>query len=75
MAQKRVKIQLRYDFVDRVEEVAQQLRDAGFTIQDQIPSIGHFSGVADEGVLEHLKSLPSVASVNPMDDADDYSIS
>lgn len=80
MARKKVTVQAERAYADRFDEVAQGLRDAGMTVQDEIAPLGHFSGVADEDKIEHLRKIPGVAAVDVTGDEgeeekDDYSIS
>jgi hypothetical protein len=67
-------------YIDHVDKVGQQLRNAGMTIQQEIQAIGHFKGIADEDKIEQLKLIPGVASVKVIgeegeQEPDDYSIS
>lgn len=79
MVRKKVKVQADRTYMDRFDEVAKGLKDAGMTVQDEIGVLGHFSGVADADAIESLKSVPGVATVDVTgdegtEDSDDYSI-
>ncbi len=79
MVQIKVSVQADSSYVDRFDEVARQLRDAGMTIHDEIAVLGHFSGVADQETIEKLKVVPGVADVKVTgdegsEDDDEYSI-
>lgn len=79
MLRKQVKVQMDRAHIHRVQDVAQELRNAGMDIQDEIIPLGHFRGVADTDKIEHLKSVPGVAVVDVIGDEgqeekDDYSV-
>ena len=79
MVRKKVSVQADSSYVDRFDEVARQLREAGMAIHDEIAVLGHFSGVADLQTIEKLKALPGVADVKVTgdegsEDDDEYSI-
>jgi hypothetical protein len=79
MKRKLVSVQADHTYIDRVEEVAQGLREAGMAVRDQIPPLGHFRGVADADKVERLKGVPGVAVVEVTGDEgdaeqDEYSI-
>ena len=79
MTRKKIKVQADRAYVDRFDEVAKGLKDAGMTVQDEIGILGHFTGVADAEALDSLKAVPGVASVDVTgdegtEDSDDYSI-
>jgi len=80
MSKKQISVQIHYTHIDHVDEVGQLLKNAGMTILQEIPAIGHFKGIADEDKMEQLKKIPGVASVKVIGDEgeqeqDDYSIS
>ncbi|HEV2852233.1 MAG TPA: hypothetical protein VHC97_05455 [Thermoanaerobaculia bacterium] len=80
MARKKIKVQADHSYMDRFEEVAQGLKEAGMTVQDEITLLGHFRGLADAGDIERLKALPGVKSVEVTgeegeEEQDEYSIS
>lgn len=80
MARKKIKVQAAHTYADRFEEVAQSLKEAGMTVQEEITPLGHFQGLADAGDIERLKALPGIASVNVIgeegeEERDEYSIS
>jgi len=79
MGRKRVRVQADHAYIDRIAEIAQGLKQAGMTVQDEIASLGHFRGVADTDKIERLKAVPGVALVDVTGDEseeerDDYSI-
>jgi|GEM_PF-2838331 hypothetical protein len=79
MTRKKVRVQADRAYLDRFDEVANGLKEAGMTVQDQIDILGHFSGVADADAIENLKAVPGVAAVDVTGDegtpdSDDYSI-
>ena len=66
--------------LDRLPQVAEALRGAGMTIQDQVSEIGQFSGLTDEKAVPALEAVPGVRSVHITGnegepDPTDYSIS
>lgn len=80
MAKKQVSVQTHYTYIERVDEVAKNLQDAGMTVQQEIKPIGHFRGTVDEAYIGHLETLPGVAAVTVIGDEgepenNDYSIS
>lgn len=80
MRRKMIKVQADSAYLDRFAEVAQGLKEAGMTVQDEIEPLGHFRGVADADKIEHLKAVPGVAVVHVMgeegdEEKDDYTIS
>ena len=79
MSRKRIKVQTDRSYVDRVDEVAEGLKDAGMTVVDEFPLLGHFQGLSDADKVERLRAIPGVASVTIIGDErdeekDDYSI-
>lgn len=80
MARKKIKVQADHAYMDRFEEVAQSLKEAGMTMQDEITPLGHFRGLADTDNIERLKALPGVKRVDVTgeegeEERDEYSIS
>jgi len=80
MPRKQVKVQADSSYIDRVDEVAEKLKEAGMTVQDEYPLLGHFRGLADADKVESLKEVPGVAVVSVIGDEgdeekDDFSIS
>lgn len=79
MARKKIRVQADHTYLDRFDEVAKGVKDAGMTVQDEISVLGYLSGVADADAIESLKAVPGVAAVDVTGDegtgdADDYSI-
>lgn len=79
MARKKIRVQADHTYLDRFDEVAKGVKDAGMTVQDEISVLGYLSGVADADAIESLKAVPGVAAVDVTgdegtDDPDDYSI-
>ena len=80
MARKTFSVQVHASHLDKLPDVAAGLREAGMAIEDEIPEVGHFSGVADEGSKARLEAVPGVKSVEQgggegEPEPDDYSIS
>lgn len=80
MSRKKVSVQVSATHLDRLNEIEAGLRAAGMTIQDQIPEIGHFTGVADEAAAARVRAVPGVSTVTMRGDEGeqepaDYSIS
>ena len=76
---KKVKVQADHAYGDSFDEVARNLKDAGLTIQDELPFLGHFRGVASAEDIDKLKNVPGVAAIEVIGDEgdeeqDDYSI-
>jgi hypothetical protein len=47
----------------RVAAVAEQLRQAGFEVTQQLETIGVIIGAADDGLVSQLRDLPGVAAI------------
>jgi uncharacterized protein YnzC (UPF0291/DUF896 family) len=80
MARKQITVQTHHTYIERVDELARQLKEAGMIVQEEIKGLGHFRGTAEAGNIETLKKLPGVASVKVIgeegeQEPDDYSIS
>ena len=80
MRRKQIKVQADHSHMDRVEEIAEGLKEAGMIVQDEYPLIGHFRGLADADKVEQLKAIPGVAAVSIIGDEgdkhkDEFSIS
>ena len=80
MPRKRLSVQVSASHLGRLSEVEAGLREAGMTIRDQIPAIGHYSGVADEAAAARVRAVPGVSAVTVHGDEGDpepadYSIS
>jgi hypothetical protein len=79
MSKKQITVQTHATYMDRIDEVAKQIKNAGMTVQDELLSIGHFAGVADAATIAQLKKIPGVASVKVIGDEgstqpDEYTI-
>jgi hypothetical protein len=80
MGRKQIRVQADHTYMDRFQDVAEALKDAGMTVQEELASLGNFRGVVDKDRIEQIKAVPGVAAVEVLGDEgeperDDYSIS
>lgn len=45
--------------------IAQQLTQAGFTVEQTLDAIGCLTGTASDGAAERARAIPGVADVSP----------
>ncbi|QKG59083.1 hypothetical protein GKZ68_20595 (plasmid) [Hymenobacter sp. BRD128] len=73
MTQTKVKVQVSSDNIQHFARITQQVKEAGMTVSDEIPILGHLRGSVDEDKLWLLQSIPGVASASRIDDEADGS--
>jgi hypothetical protein len=53
-----------------LQDIAQDLTEAGFTISRVLDQIGSIVGTASDDIIENLRAIPGVTDISPEEDID-----